>query len=185
MLKYFIGLLLTIAVFAQYPEKGTCPAAVPILDGFNTNAYLGLWYELERYEQIFELNGDCVTAEYSLKDDGSVQVVNSLINLKTGDKSQAVGRAILSSPDATPLPGALNVTFGGEPSMSNYKIIDTDYVTYSLVWNCLQLPNDNKLEGLWVLSRTSTLSPYPETLKQLLEEYGKPEKLRKTEQGER
>src|SRR5271170_8134377 len=39
--------------------------------------YLGLWYELGRYENSFERGCEAVTADYRLRPDGLVEVINS------------------------------------------------------------------------------------------------------------
>lgn len=72
---------------------------------------MGLWFEQQRYEAIFQFAGDCVTADYGLNDDGSIRVVNSMVRLITQTPSSDTGRAVLSFPDANPLPARLNVTF--------------------------------------------------------------------------
>ncbi|HTD41914.1 MAG TPA: lipocalin family protein [Mucilaginibacter sp.] len=41
--------------------------------------YLGTWYEIAKFPQSFEKGCTHVTAEYSLRDDGKVGVVNSCI----------------------------------------------------------------------------------------------------------
>ena len=38
--------------------------------------YLGRWYEIARYEQSFEKGCEGVSADYSLRPDGSISVVN-------------------------------------------------------------------------------------------------------------
>ena len=42
--------------------------------------YIGKWYEAERYFAFFEFGGKCVTATYSLNDNGTVSVVNRQIS---------------------------------------------------------------------------------------------------------
>ena len=45
---------------------------------FDATKYVGTWYEIKR-DAVFnwELNANCVTAQYSLNSDGSLKVVNS------------------------------------------------------------------------------------------------------------
>ncbi|HSG36840.1 MAG TPA: lipocalin family protein [Paracoccaceae bacterium] len=47
------------------------------VSGFDLGRYLGLWYEIARYPFSFENGCAGVTAEYSMKADGKVRVVNS------------------------------------------------------------------------------------------------------------
>lgn len=42
--------------------------------------YLGKWYEVERYFALFEFGGKCVTANYTLSENGSVKIVNKQIS---------------------------------------------------------------------------------------------------------
>lgn len=177
-------LVLFKAVTCQFLEKGECPDDSRVITNFNVRAYLGLWYELERYEQLFELNGDCVTAEYILQSDNSVKVINSMLNLQSKRVAKIEGRAVLSYPEQPPVRGSLNVTFAFGPNVANYKIIDTDYQTYSLVWNCVTLRGPQRIEAFWILSRERKLSPYPQKLQNLIKQYAKQDKLRKTIQGD-
>lgn len=70
------GILL---VTAQIPYFTQCPH-VSVVPNFDVEAYLGLWYEQEKYPFIFQLGGKCVTAEYTLRPDGKVGVFNRQIN---------------------------------------------------------------------------------------------------------
>lgn len=83
--------------------------------GFQVAAYLGVWYEIERYEAANQTDFDCVEARYSLNADGSVQVANSGFP-PTGNRIEFIGRATLAFPDQDPLPAKLDVSFveGGE-----------------------------------------------------------------------
>lgn len=69
--------------------------------------YLGLWYELGRLPLRYEDDtATDVTAEYSLNDDGTVQVDNRCLD-ENGEPAQALGQGI---PDEQH-PGRLEVTF--------------------------------------------------------------------------
>ncbi|CAL4060057.1 unnamed protein product, partial [Meganyctiphanes norvegica] len=52
-----------------------CPDP-PVVQNFNLTGYLGRWYEVERMFNPFQY-GDCVIADYTLKEDGTVQVIIS------------------------------------------------------------------------------------------------------------
>jgi apolipoprotein D and lipocalin family protein len=77
---------------------------------------LGVWYELERYDNVDQPNGDCVTASYDVNEDGSVRVENSMTTLSNGQVLTLIGRAVLSFPDSDPLMAKLNVSFFGGKS---------------------------------------------------------------------
>lgn len=56
---------------------GGCPNAQP-QQNFDLDRYLGRWYETYRSKSISFEDGECVTAEYSKRDDGQVRVFNSM-----------------------------------------------------------------------------------------------------------
>uniref|UniRef100_A0A4Y0BP82 Apolipoprotein D n=1 Tax=Anopheles funestus TaxID=62324 RepID=A0A4Y0BP82_ANOFN len=146
-----------------------CRTDVSAVQDFQVDKYLGLWYDLEHYEASFEQNTDCVTAEYSRYEDGSIRVFNSAVRLTDGLLYAVDGLALLSYPDAEVLEAKLNVSFYGAPNdESNYWVLDTDYENYSIVWSCEPLGEDRSLEYYWLLSRTPSL-PEDETLRERIE----------------
>jgi lipocalin len=72
-----------------------------------------VWYEIERYDQPFLKNADCVTATYEERDATSVKVVNRATFLANGTGTIATGVGALAFPDLFPLQGRLNVSFFG------------------------------------------------------------------------
>ncbi|CAK1589995.1 unnamed protein product [Parnassius mnemosyne] len=69
-----------------------------------------------------------------------------------------IGSAFVASNDGS---GILNVTFvlaNGVVNVANYYILETDYISYSLVYSCRNLPDGNRQVSSWKLSRTRTLS---------------------------
>ncbi|XP_064618298.1 apolipoprotein D-like [Liolophura sinensis] len=101
------------------------------MPNFDASQYLGKWYEHERFFSIAEYDEDCVSANYSLKADGKVKVVNQGVIIGTSQVDEAVGEAYAPDPN---FPAKLLVIFGGPPS--NYWVLDTDYKTYTVVWSC-------------------------------------------------
>jgi apolipoprotein D and lipocalin family protein len=79
--------------------------------------YLGLWYEIARYDNGFERGCEAVTAEYSLRPDGLIRVLNTC-----RDGSPA-GRARSSEGKARIVPGSgnakLKVSFFGPFFLGN------------------------------------------------------------------
>lgn len=60
---------------------------------FDLDRYLGRWFEVGRLPLKWEdANSTCVTAEYSLEDDGSITVDNRCFD-DDGEPSQSIGRA--------------------------------------------------------------------------------------------
>jgi lipocalin len=64
-----------------------------------------------RYEDFFQLDGDCGTATYKLQDDGIIEVTNAHYWFHNSTFKDAVGSAELSFPDAKPISGQFSVRF--------------------------------------------------------------------------
>lgn len=118
-----------------------------VINNFDVESYLGKWFEIEKYQQSFQIGGSCVTAEYTLNATaGEVIVLNSLTylneNITQNVNFSLQGVAVLSFPEVVPLEAKLNVSFFNQPTdRSNYWVLDTDYINYSIVWSCEQFDN--------------------------------------------
>lgn len=124
------------------------PDNVTAIRGFELERYLGTWYEIARLDHSFERGLSQVTATYSARDDGGIDVVNKGFNKKTGTWRQADGKAyFVAGPDI----GRLKVSFFG-PFYGGYNVIslDTQGYSYSLVCG----PNRSYL---WILARAPKL----------------------------
>lgn len=111
------------------------------------NRYLGRWYEIARYPNSFERKcARDVTAQYSLKPDGDIRVVNSCTTL-SGSIARSVGTAKTADKSTN---AKLKVTFFW-PFYGDYWIIDLgrDY-DYAVV-------GEPSRKFLWILSRTSQM----------------------------
>jgi lipocalin len=107
--------------------------------------YLGTWYEIARYDHRFERGLVGVTANYSMRDDGKIKVLNSgYKNSLEGEFSQAIGKAKVPNPINNP--GKLKVSF--------YLFFYGDYFVLDLdedyQWALIGSSSD---EFLWILSR--------------------------------
>ena len=86
------------------------PSGTSAVSGFELDRYLGTWYEIARLDHRFERGLTDVTADYTLRDDGGVRVVNRGRSTKTAEWDEAIGKAYLvDSPDV----GRLKVSFFG------------------------------------------------------------------------
>lgn len=120
------------------------PEGVEPVDDFALPRYLGKWYEIARLDHSFERGLSKVTAEYSLRDDGGVRVINRGYSSAKGEWEQAEGKAyFVGDPDL----GHLKVSFFG-PFYGSYVIfeLDDDY-RYSMI-------SGPDRSYLWLLSRT-------------------------------
>ena len=121
------------------------PESVTPVDGFELNRYLGKWYEIARLDHSFERGLVEVTAEYSLRDDGGISVLNKGFSKTDNEWQEAEGRAyFVNSSDE----GYLKVSFFG-PFYGSYIIFDLDKENYQYAF--ISGPN---LSYLWLLSRT-------------------------------
>lgn len=119
------------------------PDGVEAVGGFDAERYLGQWYEVARLDHRFERGMDNVTATYTARDDGGIDVVNRGF-LRAEDKwEEAQGRArFVASRDQ----GMLEVSFFG-PFFGGYNIIDLD-PAYQLSLVC-----GPSRTYLWILAR--------------------------------
>ncbi len=143
MLRYYFIIIIVILSGCSGIPDGIEP-----IKGFEINRYLGKWYEIARFDHSFERGLSNVSAEYSLRDDGDIRVINRGYNVKKGKWSQAEGRAkFIGSPDV----GSLKVSFFG-PFYGGYNIVELDKKNYQYV---MIVGNDRSY--LWILSRMPTL----------------------------
>ena len=114
LLNFFSLLIISVLfatsqlTLAQVPGFGRCPN-VNVMQNFDVKRYLGLWYEVQKYPFIFTLGGKCVTANYDLNADQTVQVFNRQI--KKGQEDTIKGTARIIQPGV----GSLGVTFPNVP----------------------------------------------------------------------
>ena len=86
------------------------PGGTSVVSGFELDRYLGTWYEIARLDHRFERGLTDVTADYTLRDDGGVRVVNRGLSTKTDEWDEAIGKAyLIDSPEV----GRLKVSFFG------------------------------------------------------------------------
>nr|WP_320020530.1 lipocalin family protein [uncultured Draconibacterium sp.] len=123
--------------------------------------YLGTWYEIARYDHRFERNLVGVTANYSMRPDGKIKVVNSgYKNTLDGEYSEAIGKAKIPDPENEP--AKLKVSFFWIFYGDYYVLeLDKDYQ-----WAVIGSSTD---KYLWILSRTPQMAPeiYTDLLKRI------------------
>jgi apolipoprotein D and lipocalin family protein len=109
--------------------------------------YQGLWYEIARLPNSFEKGLECVTATYTLKSNGKIEVLNRGYSSPKGVFKSARGTARLPDPDE---PGKLKVSFFWPFSGDYYILRLDDEYRYALI-------GDPSRKYLWILSRTKDL----------------------------
>jgi apolipoprotein D and lipocalin family protein len=124
------------------------PDNVSPVSGFDVSRYLGTWYEIARLDHSFERGLGQVTAEYSLRDDGGIRVVNQGYDRAKQRWKRAEGRAyFIGAKDI----GRLKVSFFG-PFYGGYNIIDLDQEAYQYA-----LVSGPDTSYLWILARQPQL----------------------------
>jgi len=92
--------------------------------------YMGLWYQIAANEVSFNEGLVGVTAEYTLLEDGSVEVYNKgYLNTLDGEVSDIVGNATIWDEETN---SQLKVVFPGAPDLPypNYLIVVLDDAEY-------------------------------------------------------
>lgn len=128
------------------------PKGATAIKNFESDKYLGQWYELARFDYKFEKNLNNVTANYSLNDNGTIQVKNRGFNYVENEWKEVIGEAKFVNEDTE---ARLKVSFF-KPFWSGYNVIDIDEnYQYALVVG-------NNLKYIWILSRTKEI---PDSIK--------------------
>ncbi|WP_372778270.1 lipocalin family protein [Litorivivens sp.] len=129
------------------------PEKVQPVDNFELQRFLGTWYEIARLDHSFERGLSQVTAQYTLKDNGMVEVKNQGFDTDKKKWKDAIGKAKLAGDTDE---GYLKVSFFG-PFYSSYVIFElgSNY-DYAFV-------SGFNTDYLWLLARKPEIS---EELKQ-------------------
>lgn len=126
------------------------PDNVKPIKNFELERYLGKWYEIARLDHSFERGLNQVTAEYSLKEEGGVKVLNRGYSANNEEWQEAEGKAYFVN---TTDEGYLKVSFFG-PFYGSYVIFELEKQDYEYAF--VAGPNT---DYLWLLSRTPTVDP--------------------------
>jgi apolipoprotein D and lipocalin family protein len=141
-----VGVALARAVRGPVGDRSVPQPCKPVL----LDDYLGLWYEIGRYENAFERGLEGVTAEYRARPDGAIQVIN------TGRRGSPSGRVSTARGVARVVDGSggakLKVSFFGPFFFGDYWVLDhaDDYA-----WSIVGEPSGRYL---WLLCRASAPS---------------------------
>jgi apolipoprotein D and lipocalin family protein len=139
-MKKSILLLITTMIFGTGHSQKV-PSVVTTVD---LNRYKGTWFEIARLPIYFEKKLKCVSATYTLRDDGKITVLNKGFYI-TDPKKSASSSGVAWIPDKNS-PAKLKVQFFW-PFSGNYWILhlEKDY-RYVLV-------GDPSYKYLWILAR--------------------------------
>ena len=141
--------LLFLSVLVLAGCVGRPEHIVPV-SNFDTTRYLGKWYEIARLDHSFERGLSHVTADYSLRQDGGLKVLNRGYKDADAKWKEAEGKAYFVDKKDV---GYLKVSFFG-PFYGSYIVFDLDQQDYS--YSMISGPDKSYL---WLLSRTPTMDP--------------------------
>lgn len=153
MKKQFKNALAFLVGLFTFNACANIPTGAVAIKPFDSERYLGKWYEIARFDFRFERGLNNTTAEYSLNPDGSIRVVNQGFDYEKKVWKKAVGKAkFVTTKDEA----RLKVSFFG-PFYGGYNVVALDSAyQYALIAG-------SDLNYLWLLSRTKTM---PEDVKQ-------------------
>ena len=121
--------------------------------------YAGTWYEIARFPHSFEKDQVGVTATYTLKKNGKIEVLNKgYVSTLEGKLKSARGKAKVPDPKD---PGKIKVSFFLF-FYGDYYILELDSENYQ--WAMIGSSSPNYF---WILSRTPQMDP--DIYKRLLE----------------
>lgn len=151
MRRLLLASLSAIALAACDGPPVNRDASTPLsaVDYVDTERYLGRWYEIARFPNSFEDGCEGVTADYAMRDDGLISVVNTCRKgAPDGPSKAAKGRARIVDAASN---AKLEVSFFG-PFWGDYWVIGLaeDY--------SLALIGEPSGRYLWILSRMPTIS---------------------------
>ena len=121
-----MAIVLSLAGCVSVPEN------IAPVDNFNIELYLGTWHEIARLDHSFERGLTSVSAEYSLRSDGGLRVVNRGYSKKENKWKEVEGKGYFVDRKDQ---GFLKVSFFG-PFYGSYVVFDLDRENYSYALVC-------------------------------------------------
>lgn len=156
-MKSLIPLAIAVMIFPGLLKAQNAAYDNSTISKLDLDRYLGTWYEIARFDHSFERGMDNVSAEYLLRDDGMVDVINS--GWKNGKYKVANGKA--RQPDPVADPAHLEVSFFlFFFSDYNVMMLDDDYQ--------IALVGSTSPKYLWILSRDPM--PHDDVIAAVVEE---------------
>ena len=139
----------TLFILAALSACTGIPEGVTPVQDFELERFLGKWYEIARLDHSFERGLERVSAEYALRDDGGVRVVNKGYKAPEKEWKEIEGKAYFVGGEDK---GHLKVSFFG-PFYSSYIVFELDEENYQYAFI-----SGNSTSYLWLLSRTPEVS---------------------------
>lgn len=153
-LRSSLAVLLVAGLASGCAQSTTQRESLPPLETVEhveLSRYLGTWYEIASYPQRFQAGCTATTATYSLRDDGTIDVLNRCRKGGLDGKlDEAKGRARVVDEVTN---AKLEVSFF-RPFWGDYWIIDLDSEGYRYA-----VVGHPGRDYLWILSREPQLDP--------------------------
>jgi apolipoprotein D and lipocalin family protein len=124
------------------------PENITPVTSFQIERYLGKWYEIARLDHRFERGLTQISAEYSMRPDGGLKVLNRGYSNEKQEWSEAEGRGYFVQ---SPNEAYLKVSFFG-PFFGSYIVFELDTVNYQYA-----LISGPDKSYFWLLARTPTI----------------------------
>lgn len=143
----FINVVLMVGAALVGMAADNKRPALETVPSVDLSRYVGQWYEIARLPNRFQKKcADSVTANYTLRSDGDIKVVNSC-RKQSGEFTTATGKAKIVDKQTN---AKLKVTFFW-PFYGKYWILDLGpNYEYAVV-------GEPGRDYLWILSRTPTM----------------------------
>ena len=124
------------------------PDNITPVTSFQIERYLGKWYEIARLDHRFERGLTQISAEYSMRPDGGLKVLNRGYSKEKQEWSEAEGRGYFVQ---SPNEAYLKVSFFG-PFFGSYIVFELYTVNYQYA-----LISGPDKSYFWLLARTPTI----------------------------
>jgi apolipoprotein D and lipocalin family protein len=121
------------------------PDNIKPVENFQSDKYLGKWYEIARIDHRFEKGLTKVTADYSLREGGGIKVTNRGYSAKEQKWKESVGKAFFVGREDQAF---LKVSFFG-PFYGSYIVFELEQENYQYA-----LVSGPDKSYFWLLSRT-------------------------------
>ena len=132
---------------------GDCPQP-DLASNFDRDLYLGRWYEMFREVSVPFESYDCATATYYDLGNNYIDVNNIEFDVDNQVFPNGMEPGDARAQCSFWQPGLCQVKFFELAPWSDYKIIETDHTSYSVVYGCDSfIAGMIKLEWMWVLTR--------------------------------
>lgn len=150
MNKLFIILLMLLSGCVSMPEN------VRPVNNFKVEKYLGKWYEIARLDHSFERGLTRITADYGMRSDGGLKIINRGYSASENKWQEAEGKAYFVG---DPSLAYLKVSFFG-PFYGAYIVFELDHENYQ--YSLVSGPDKSYF---WILAREPKIR---EDIKQVL-----------------